>query len=68
MRRRRHHDFAADLADSAAITLEQWRRRSLAERALPASHGCSNDKPDSHCSRTRRLSQIHPRANAQEGV
>jgi hypothetical protein len=34
MRRRRHHDFAVDLADSAAITLEQWRRRALAERAF----------------------------------
>jgi cardiolipin synthase len=27
-------DFAADLAESAAMTLEQWRRRALAERAF----------------------------------
>jgi cardiolipin synthase A/B len=27
-------DFAADLAESAAVTLEQWRRRALAERAF----------------------------------
>ena len=27
-------DFAADLAQSAAMTLEQWRRRALAERAF----------------------------------
>ncbi|HSA69992.1 MAG TPA: phospholipase D-like domain-containing protein [Burkholderiales bacterium] len=27
-------DFAADLAESAAVTLEEWRRRALAERAF----------------------------------
>jgi len=27
-------DFAADLAESAAMTMEQWRRRALAERAF----------------------------------
>jgi cardiolipin synthase len=27
-------DFAADLAQSRAITLEEWRRRAYSERAL----------------------------------
>jgi cardiolipin synthase len=27
-------DFAADLAQSAEMTMEQWRRRALAERAF----------------------------------
>jgi len=29
-------DFAADLASSAAVSLEDWRRRGLGERAFAA--------------------------------
>jgi hypothetical protein len=29
-------DFAADLAQSAQVTMDEWRRRALSERAFAA--------------------------------